>query len=572
MSATRSSAVATVTAIPAAPTGVAGSRCGTGSVSLSATGCAGTYNWYASSTGGSSLAATAAFTTPSISTTTTYYVDCTVSGCVSATRNSAIATINATPTAPTGVAGSRCGTGTVNLSATGCAGTYNWYAASSVGASLAATAAFTTPSISTTTTYYVDCTVSGCVSATRSSAIATVNSTPAAPTSVAGSRCGTGTVSLSATGCAGTYNWYAASSGGASLAATAAFTTPSISTTTTYYVDCTVSGCVSATRSSAVATVNTANPPTVSNANCVTSPTTVTASGCAGTYNWYLAPTGGVWIGGDATSPVITGSGTYYVDCTVGSCVSSRSAVTITIKPAAPSTTAGSRCGNGSVNLSASGCAGTYNWYGASSGGVSLGTGASFGTPNISTTTTYYVDCTVSTCVSATRSSAVATVNTTIPAAPTVNSVTINSGATATLSASGCAGTVNWFSAASGGSSLGTGTSYTTVALSNPPNATYTYYADCTVSTCTSTTRGSGVVTVNLSPCPSMSYNLVSPGNDVSSGTSKWEAGLQITATNKITGSSNVKYDSGKYVLLNPGFKADAGTVFTAYIDGCGNN
>lgn len=59
-----------------APTGTGGSRCGTGTVSLSATvGSGGTgVRWYSASTGGSVLGSSTSFTTPSISTTTTYYV------------------------------------------------------------------------------------------------------------------------------------------------------------------------------------------------------------------------------------------------------------------------------------------------------------------------------------------------------------------------------------------------------------------------------------------------------------------------------------------------------------------
>jgi len=51
-----------------------GSRCGMGPVTLAATGTNGAVvNWYANATGGSSLATGNAFTTPSISTSTTYY-------------------------------------------------------------------------------------------------------------------------------------------------------------------------------------------------------------------------------------------------------------------------------------------------------------------------------------------------------------------------------------------------------------------------------------------------------------------------------------------------------------------
>ncbi|MBL7818328.1 MAG: T9SS type A sorting domain-containing protein [Saprospiraceae bacterium] len=83
-------------------------------------------------------------------------------------------------------------------------------------------------------------------------------------------------------------------------------------------------------------------------------------------------------------------------------------------------TTAGARCGTGTVTLSATASnSGTLKWYNAASGGSPLQTGASY-TPNISSTTNFYVDATNSNgCVSA-RSTVTATVNTTY-SLPTTN-------------------------------------------------------------------------------------------------------------------------------------------------------
>jgi hypothetical protein len=85
---------------PSAPTGVNGSRTLAGTVSLSATTGSGiTADWYANATGGNVLsngAGTLSYTTPSISATTTYYVQSRNSstGCVSSTRTAVIATVN----------------------------------------------------------------------------------------------------------------------------------------------------------------------------------------------------------------------------------------------------------------------------------------------------------------------------------------------------------------------------------------------------------------------------------------------------------------------------------------------
>lgn len=85
---------------PSAPTGTNGSRSLAGTVSLSAAAPAGsTVDWYANATGGNVLSSgygTLSFTTPSISTTTTYYVQARNSstGCVSSSRTAVVATVN----------------------------------------------------------------------------------------------------------------------------------------------------------------------------------------------------------------------------------------------------------------------------------------------------------------------------------------------------------------------------------------------------------------------------------------------------------------------------------------------
>ena len=240
------------------------SRCGTGTVVLGATASAGTINWYIAATGGTSIGTGTSFTTPSISTTTTYYVDATNGSCTSATRTAIIATVNATPTITGTTPNSRCGTGIVVLEATASAGTINWYAAVTGGSSLGTGPSFTTPSISTTTTYYVDATNGSCTTATRTAIIATVNATPTITGTTPNSRCGTGTVVLGATASVGTINWYIAATGGTSIGTGTSFTTPSISTTTTYYVDATNGGCTSATRTAVIASVNPLLPASVS--------------------------------------------------------------------------------------------------------------------------------------------------------------------------------------------------------------------------------------------------------------------------------------------------------------------
>ena len=292
-----------------------GSVCGSGTVTLGATASAGTINWYDVLPEDLASVPVNSFTTPSISLTTTYYVDATNAGCTTGTRSAVIATVNPVPTITGTTPGNRCGTGTVILGATASAGTINWYAAPTGGASLGTGASFTTPGIAVTTTYYVDATNGGCTTATRTAVIATVNTVPTITGTTPAARCGTGTVTLGAAASAGTINWYAAPTGGASLGTGASFTTPSIAVTTTYYVDATSGGCTTATRTAVIATINSAMsittqplPQTDCYGNGVDF--SVVISGATGvvSYQWQALPPSGSWA--NATGTYVSGANT----------------------------------------------------------------------------------------------------------------------------------------------------------------------------------------------------------------------------------------------------------------------
>jgi RHS repeat-associated protein len=548
-SATRTAVTATVNAMPSAPTITAGSRCGAGSVVLSAsTATAGTFRWYSVSTGGSALQISASgtsnsYTTGSLSATTTYYVTFHNGTCESSPRTAIVATVNTFPSAPTIVAGSRCAAGTVTLTAnSSTAGIFKWYSASTGGTLLQASAAglttnsYTTPSLSATTTYYVSLTnSSNCESGTRTAVKATVNAVPSAPTVTAGSTCGAGAVVLAAnSSTAGTFKWYSASTGGTLLQTSTAglttnnYTTPSLSTTTTYYVSYTnSSNCESATRTAVTATVNANTPassPSVTNGSrCGTGTVSLSASSTtAGTFRWYTTLTGGTLLQTSAsatsntyTTPSISASTTYYVTFHNGTCESTpRKAVIATVNPlaTAPTPVAASRCGTGTVALAASSAtAGTFKWYTALTGGTLLRTSTvgvttdNYTTASLTGTTTYYVTFSTSTCESTPRTAITATVNA-IPTAPTVTAGSRCGTGTVTVTAnSSTAGTFKWYSASTGGTLLQTSpaglttNTYTTPSLS----ATTTYYVSLTNSSnCESTTRTA--VAATITPFPSL--------------------------------------------------------------------
>jgi hypothetical protein len=328
----------TINASPTISSSTSGSRCGTGSVLLAATSSTGTVYWWDSPTGGTNLASGNTFNTPSISANTTYYADpVSVNGCVAASRTAVTATILPIPTITGTNSASVCGTGVVALSATASAGTISWFTAATGGTAVATGNSYS-PTISTTTTYYVEATSGGCTTLSRTAVTGTVKPIPTVASVTPGSTCGTGTVVLGATASAGTLSWFAASTGGTSLGTGNSFTTPSISSNTTYYVEATNNGCTSA-RSAVLASVVAS--PSISSVSagtyCGPGSMTLSVTPSAGaSITWYSVSTGGTSIGtgNSFTTPVLSSSATYYAQASVGPCIQpSRTAVTATIYP-----------------------------------------------------------------------------------------------------------------------------------------------------------------------------------------------------------------------------------------------
>jgi gliding motility-associated-like protein len=228
----------------------------------------GEIEWYTTSTGGSSIYTGTSFnpvgvtgsglTSTATATTKTYYAACSGNSNCRAAVNFVI---NAKPTIATITSNSRCGAGEVTLEATASAGTINWYAAATGGPSLGTGESFTTPSLSASTSYYVDATENGCTTPTRTEVKATINAVPTINSTTEGSICGSGSVKLTATASTGaTINWYADPASATVLGTGTTFDTPTLTATTTYYVGAvTSSGCTSTSRIAVAAVINTAS-------------------------------------------------------------------------------------------------------------------------------------------------------------------------------------------------------------------------------------------------------------------------------------------------------------------------
>ncbi|WP_295093512.1 gliding motility-associated C-terminal domain-containing protein [uncultured Flavobacterium sp.] len=226
----------------------------------------GEIEWYTTSTGSSPIYTGTSFnpvgvagsglTNTATAGTKTYYAACSGNSNCRAAVNFVI---NAKPTITGSSPASRCGTGEVTLGAEASAGTINWFAAPTGGLSLGTGESFTTPSLSTTTSYYVEATDNSCTTPTRTEVKATINTIPTINSTTEASNCGAGSLQLKATASTGaTINWYADPTTSTVLGTGATFNTPTLSATTTYYVGAvTAAGCTSTSRIAVAAVINT---------------------------------------------------------------------------------------------------------------------------------------------------------------------------------------------------------------------------------------------------------------------------------------------------------------------------
>jgi len=524
------SATATINTVPDLPTvNTTQSRCGTGSITLTATAPTGSAVWFRNEIGGTALTtlttATVTYTTPATSASdSTYYVATkSTSGCFSA-RTAVLAQVITAVSAPVAVGASRCGAGAITVGATPGAGeTIDWYTAATAGTLIRSNTLTLDTTVTTASrTFYAAAKNSstGCVSATRTAVVATYNALPTAVTvSVSASSCGANAVTISATAPANTtLSWFADSSTtGAVLATGTSFTTPVISATTKYFVASqSAAGCYSAALKSATATINAVpGLPTVNTtqSRCGTGSITLTATAPTGSAVWFRNEVGGTALS-TATTATVTyatpatsaSDSTYYVASkSTAGCFSARTAVLAQVITAvsAPVAVGASRCGAGAITIGATPSAGeTIDWYTAATSGTLIRSNSlTLDTTVTTASRTFYAAARNSStsCVSATRTAVVATYNA-LPTAVTVSVSASSCGAnTVTLSATAPASTtLSWFADSSTtGTVLATGTSFTTPVIS----ATTKYFvASKNAAGCYSSALKSATATINAVP------------------------------------------------------------------------
>ncbi|WP_242927041.1 gliding motility-associated C-terminal domain-containing protein [Pontibacter vulgaris] len=605
----RGAVTVNVTPLPATPVASNVAICAGATTSLTVSSADATlsYNWYNAATGGTLLASGISYTTPALIANTTFYVEAaTANGCVSASRKAVLVSVTPLPATPEADNTTICEGQTTTLWVKNPQPglIYKWYQG---GSQVATGISYTTDALFYSNTYEVEAisnTTTACTSATRLTVSVTVTpvvtnntissdqqicsgdlpdrlegSMPAgggneyayqwersedglnfapvtgattqhyvpgalatdtwfrrkvkgngpcpesisapvkitviplpgipvvnSPTICAGS---TATLSITSAQPTLTYRWYDIASGGSTIAIGASFTTPELSNNTTYYAEAfNASGCVSPRRAVTVQVTPLPAMPVVSDkAICAGAFTTLSVSSPVTglTYRWYNASGILLASGTSYTTDVLNASTTFYVEAatTVSPvCVSSRKTVFVSVNPtpAAPLVDNATTCSGSTAALTikVSDPNLVYKWYTVASGGTAIATGTSFTTGILTSGKTYYAEAVnAANCASART---IVTVDVTpLPATPVADNQSVCAGSTVTLTVENPQNGIsyNWYDAATDGTLLVTGESYTISAIS----ANTTYYVEAeSAAGCVSPARQAVEITVTPLP------------------------------------------------------------------------
>ncbi|WP_343304611.1 gliding motility-associated C-terminal domain-containing protein [Chitinophaga niabensis] len=286
------------------------------------------------------------------------------------------------------------------------------------------------------------------------------------------------------------FRWYSQATGGTPLFTGTSFQSGPVSTDTAFYVEAVKASinCPNPIRTKAVVKITGAPAaPTLDNTSvntCAGTTATIKATAPVGaTFRWYAQQTGGtpIFTGDTFITPALDSSAIYYAETvSSGGCASTtRTAVqvNITARPATPDVTPPSAavCAGSVTTLTATSTTPgvVFNWYPSAAMDNLLFTGASFTTPALTATTSYFVVAVNGQCASAAAKMVTVTVNA-VPAKPTVSinpaSGLVEYGQTAVLTASSAspgAITYRWFLDSLGTTPIFTGAVYTTPALTN---------------------------------------------------------------------------------------------------------
>jgi hypothetical protein len=417
----------TTPAITGHPASITINSGGTTTLTVAASGTTPTFQWYRGSSGTTtnpvSGATSASFTTPALTATTSYWARATNTA-GTANSNTATVTVISPPaitTQPVSTTINSGGTTTLTVAASGTSPTFQWYrgntGVTTNPVSGATSASFTTPALTTTTSYWARAT-NGAGTSNSNAATVTVITPPAITTQPASISINNGqstTLTVAASGTSPTFQWYRGASGNTtnpvSGATSASFTTPALTVVTSYWVrvsntaGSSDSNTATVTVAGIIAPVITTQPLSTTINSGGTATLTVTASGDSPGFQWYRGTSGVTTdpvvgaISASFTTPALTTTTTYWVRASNVAGISDSNAATVTvISPPAitthPLSTTISSGGTATLTVAASGTSPSFQWYlgnsGVTTNPVSGATSASFTTPALTATISYW--------------------------------------------------------------------------------------------------------------------------------------------------------------------------------------
>jgi gliding motility-associated-like protein len=408
------SGTATVTLNPDAPVGHDATFLPGNAANLSVDNTGGTFNWFTTATGSTSVSTTNTYS-PTLTNTTTFYVQqVDVNGDTSCTRTPVTAYL--CPTA--GLSGNAmiCNDGiattTLSVALDGDAPWSIVYAIDGVNQTAITGINSTTYQFNSTTGAHVytlvsvsNATSTGCANGASGTATVTVN--PDAPTGHDATFLPGNPANLSVDNTGGTFNWFTTATGSTSVSTTDTYS-PTLTNTTTFYVQhVDGNGDTSCTRTPVTAylcpTAALSGNAVICNDGASTTPLSVALTGDSPwSLTYAIDGVNQTAITGITTNPYTitsaTGAHNYTLvsvtNATSTGCANGTSGtVAVTVKPDAPVGHDASFTSPGSAILSVDNTIGsTYNWYTDPTAGILVNTGATYTTPTLTTATTYYVE------------------------------------------------------------------------------------------------------------------------------------------------------------------------------------
>lgn len=570
-------------------------------------------SWYSAATGGTLLQANSTSYTPTAAGT--YYAEIynIVTGCIASPRTPVQLSIVPLPDVTIGGSTTLCGgnTAVVNFN-----GTPNAVVVFSDGASnqtitlnASGLASFTTPVLTTTTTYTLVSVASAalgtCLRAKNDTVTITVNNTATASISSISPICAGTSATINFTGTPNATVTYADGSGNQTVnlnaAGTASVTVPNMTTTTTFtLVQVSVGGVCTQSLSQSV-TVNVVPSPMASVSAspasvCENQTSTITFTGTPNAVVTYKINEGGnqtTTLDGSgtasfATSPLGSNSTYTLVSVALGTCsntINTTATVSVNGLPTASMTSNAPVCSGNPATITFSGTPNaTVNYTaGATTQSVTLNASgtASVIVPNVTSATTFTLNTVTGAGLggcSQTLSQTLTISAVTLPtAAISASALSVCANQTATVTFTGTPNAVVTYSNGSGNQTVTLNASGSAVVVTNPLTAGVTYQlVSVSLSGCSRTL--SGAVTIGISPTPTVTYAgdvVYCEGENVNitlSGT----AGATFSWTATQNGTSGATSGNGNQIndiiTLTAGTAGTITYAVTPSLNGCVGN